>query len=389
MLLSKRVQLLSPSLTIAISTKAKELKAQGKDVLSFSAGEPDFDTPEILKDAVKTALDKGCGKYTPVPGTKEVLEAISTKLKKDNNLDYKTSQIITNVGAKHSLFNAMQAIIDDGDEVILASPYWVTYPELIKYCGGKPVVIKTSQEDGFKITADKLKKAITPKTKALILNSPSNPCGSVYDKKDFEEIAKILENTDIIVLSDEIYEKLTFGREFVSFASISNDAFKRTITINGLSKCGAITGWRFGYTACVIDDINDAIKKLQSQSTSNISSIVQAGAIPSLLGQSDKDIKFMHDEYIKRRDYAVEAINKIEGLKVLKPDGAFYLFVNCENVEKNSIKFCEKLLDEALVAVVPGIGFGQDGYFRFSYATDLQTIKKGIERIKQFVQNYK
>ncbi len=389
MLLSKRVRSLSPSLTIAISTKAKELKANGKDVLNFSTGEPDFDTPESLKDAVKKALDKGCGKYTPVSGTNDVLKAIATKFKRDNNLEYSTDQIITNVGAKHSLFNIIQAIIDDGDEVIFASPYWVTYPELVNYSGGKSVIIKTSRENDFKITAEAFKKAITKKTKAIILNSPSNPCGSVYSKKEYEELAKVLENTDIIVLSDEIYEKLTFDKEFVSFASVSKDAFKRTITINGLSKCGAITGWRFGYTACVIDDINNAIKKLQSQSTSNISSIVQAGAIPSLLGQSDKDIKFMHDEYIKRRDYAVEAINKIEGLKVLKPDGAFYLFVNCEAIEKDSIKFCEKLLEKALVAVVPGIGFGQDGYFRFSFATDLETIKKGIDRIENFVKNYK
>ncbi|RAZ56481.1 pyridoxal phosphate-dependent aminotransferase [Campylobacter hyointestinalis] len=388
-MLSKKIGVLSESLTIAISSKAKEMKADGKDVISFSAGEPDFDTPNVIKDAVKRALDNGCGKYTPVPGTPEVLEAIATKLKRDNGLEYKTSQIITNVGAKHSLFNVFQCIIDEGDEVIIASPYWVSYPEIVKFSGGTPVIVQTDESSKFKLTSEALKKAITPKTKAIVLNSPSNPCGGVYTKTELEAIAKVLEGTNIVVLSDEIYEKLTYNGEFVATASISPDMFKRTITINGLSKCGAMPGWRFGYMASNIDELNKAVRKLQSQSTSNISSIVQCGAVPALLGEADKDIEFMRSKFIERRDYAVDAINGIKGLNVVKPDGAFYLFVNCKEVEPDSMKFCQELLEKALVATVPGIGFGMDGYFRLSFACDMDSIKKGIDKIAKFVESYK
>lgn len=388
-MLSKKIGVLSESLTIAISSKAKEMKADGKDVISFSAGEPDFDTPNVIKDAVKRALDNGCGKYTPVPGTPEVLEAIATKLKRDNGLEYKTSQIITNVGAKHSLFNVFQCIIDEGDEVIIASPYWVSYPEIVKFSGGTPVIVQTDESSKFKLTSEALKKAITPKTKAIVLNSPSNPCGGVYTKTELEAIARVLEGTNIVVLSDEIYEKLTYNGEFVATASISPDMFKRTITINGLSKCGAMPGWRFGYMASNIDELNKAVRKLQSQSTSNISSIVQCGAVPALLGEADKDIEFMRSKFIERRDYAVDAINGIKGLNVVKPDGAFYLFVNCKEVEPDSMKFCKDMLENALVATVPGIGFGMDGYFRLSFACDMDSIKKGIDRIAKFVESYK
>ncbi|RAZ60743.1 pyridoxal phosphate-dependent aminotransferase [Campylobacter hyointestinalis] len=388
-MLSKKIGVLSESLTIAISSKAKEMKADGKDVISFSAGEPDFDTPNVIKDAVKRALDNGCGKYTPVPGTPEVLEAIATKLKRDNGLEYKTSQIITNVGAKHSLFNVFQCIIDEGDEVIIASPYWVSYPEIVKFSGGTPVIVQTDESSKFKLTSEALKKAITPKTKAIVLNSPSNPCGGVYTKTELEAIAKVLEGTNIVVLSDEIYEKLTYNGDFVATASISPDMFKRTITINGLSKCGAMPGWRFGYMASNIDELNKAVRKLQSQSTSNISSIVQCGAVPALLGEADKDIEFMRSKFIERRDYAVDAINGIKGLNVVKPDGAFYLFVNCKEVEPDSMKFCKDMLENALVATVPGIGFGMDGYFRLSFACDMDSIKKGIDKIAKFVESYK
>lgn len=388
-MLSKKINLLSESLTIAISTKAKEMKANGQDVISFSAGEPDFDTPQTIKNAVIHALENGCGKYTPVPGTPEVLKAISTKLKRDNNLEYNISQIITNVGAKHSLFNIFQCILDEGDEVIIYSPYWVTYPEIVKFSGGTPVIVHTNESTKFKMTAQQLKSSITPKTKALILNSPSNPCGGVYTKDELCAIGDVLKDTNILVLSDEIYEKLTYNDEFISAASINEDMFKRTITINGLSKCGAMPGWRFGYMASIIEELNQAVKKLQSQSTSNISSIVQAGAIPALLGKADEDIKYMKDKFIQRRDYAVKALNDIDGLSVIKPDGAFYLFVNCKEIEPNSVKFCNKLLEEALVATVPGVGFGMDGYFRFSFACDIDSIKRGIERIALFMKNYK
>lgn len=387
-MLSKRVQTLSESMTIAISTLAKKMKANGENVISLSAGEPDFDTPQTIKNAVIEAMEKGCGKYTAVPGTPEILEAIAYKLKKDNNLTYKTSQITTNVGAKHSLFNIIQCLIDEGDEVIIPAPYWVSYPEMTKYAGGIPIIINTDEKTNFKITAQQLKNTITTKTKLLILNSPNNPCGSIYSKDELTSLAEVLKDTNIIIASDEIYEKVNYKGEFCATASISEDMFKRTITINGLSKCGAMPGWRFGYMASANDELNTAIKKLQSQSTSNISSIVQAGAIPSLLGKTDIDIANMLKAYRQRRDYAVEAINKIKGLSVLSPDGAFYLFVNCKNVEKDSVKFCKRMLEEAKVATVPGVGFGLEGYFRASFTTDLDSIKIAIERIEEFVKNY-
>lgn len=389
MILSNRIGRLSESLTIAISSKAKELKAQGKDVVIFSAGEPDFDTAEVSKKAVIGAMEKGCGKYTPIPGTNEILNAVVGKLKRDNNLTYKTSQIITNVGAKHSLFNIFECIINDSDEVIIPAPYWVTYPEIVKFCGGKPVIIDTKAENRYKITAEELKKAITPKTKALVLCSPSNPSGAVYSKEELESVAEVLKGTEILVLADEIYEKIIFDKEFVAVASISEDMFKRTITINGLSKCGAMPGWRFGYCATAIDELAAAMRKLQSQSTSNISSIVQAGAIPVLNGEADDYIEMMRKEFGKRRDYAVEAINAIDGLSVVKPDGAFYLFIDCSKVEKDSMKFCMNLLENALVATVPGCGFGMDGHFRVSFACSMDELKTGISRIAEFVKNYK
>ncbi|ASM40280.1 pyridoxal phosphate-dependent aminotransferase [Campylobacter sp. RM12327] len=387
--LANRAKSIKESVTIAISAKAKEMKANGIDVISLSAGEPDFDTPEIIKSAVKVALSQGCSKYTPIPGTLEVLQAIKTKLKKDNNLEYETNEIITNVGAKHSIFNIIQAMIEQGDEVIIPAPYWVSYPEIVKFAGGTPVIINTDESSKFKITAEQLKNAITTKSKLLILNSPSNPTGSIYTKEELSQFAKILKDTDIVVISDEIYEKLVFDGEFCATASISEDMLKRTITINGLSKCGAMPGWRFGYMACKIPELTKAVKSIQSQSTSNISSIVQAGAIPGLLGESNEDIAKMNKAYKERRDYAVKAINDIKGLKALKPDGAFYIFVNCSEIEKDSMKFCKDMLSEAKVAAVPGIGFGLDGYFRMSYATDLDSIKKAIDRIAKFVESYK
>lgn len=387
MKLSSRISRLSESLTIAISTKAKELKASGKDVLIFSAGEPDFDTPDAVKNAVKEAMDKGCGKYTPVSGTLDVINAVRAKLERDNGLKYSAKQIITNVGAKQSIFEALQCLIDTDDEVIIPAPYWVSYPEIVRYCDGKPVFINT-ESTNFKLTPQALKAAITPRTKVLMINSVSNPCGVVYSKSELEAIAKVLENTQIIVLSDEIYEKLSYESEFIATASISDDMFLRTVTINGLSKCAAMPGWRFGYAASASSELISAMQKLQSQSTANISSIVQAGAIPALLGKCDDYVEYMKKEYIKRRNYAVEAINKIPGLSVIKPGGAFYLFINCAQIEKDSMKFCNRLLNEALVACVPGIGFGMDGYFRFSFACELENIKEGIERIEKFVQNY-
>lgn len=386
--LSKRVKSLEESITLVITAKAKEMKANGIDVISLSAGEPDFDTPKAIKDAAIYAMNHGGSKYTAVTGTPEVLKAIQTKLKKENNLEYQTNQILTNVGAKHSLFNITQALIDSGDEVIIPAPYWVTYPQIVLYAGGKPVILKTDESTNFKITPEQLKNAITPKTKLLMLNSPSNPTGAIYSKAELEAIGEILKGTNIMIASDEIYEKVNFTGEFVATASISQDMFKRTITINGLSKCGAMPGWRFGYMASVNSDLIKACKALSSQSTSNICSLTQAGAIPSLLGETDGDIEMMRTQYQKRRDWAVKAINEIDGLSVTNPDGAFYLFINCQKVDKDSLRFCQRMLQEANVATVPGVGFGMDGYFRASYATDLDSIKKAVSRIADFVKNY-
>lgn len=389
-MLSKRIQVLSPSLTLAITALARDLKAQGKDILSFSAGEPDFDTPQRVKDAAIEAIQSGCSKYTAVAGTPDVLKAVAGKLKRENNLDYKPSQIVVNVGAKHSLFNIFQAILNEGDEVIIPSPYWVTYPEIVKYSGGTPVFIETDEATGFKITPAQLKAAITPKTKVLLFNTPSNPTGSVYSKAELEGLAEVLKGTNVLVVSDEMYEKILFDNlKFTSVASISEDMFNRTITVNGLSKSVAMPGWRFGYLACPIKEIVDAIVDLQGQSTSNINSITQKAAIPALDGLVDDDIEAMRIAFEQRRNLACGLFSKIPRLKVVKPEGAFYLYVNTKAVENDSMKFCSKLLEEKGVAVVPGIGFGMEGYFRLSFATDETTIKNGIERIASFVENYK
>ena len=386
-MLSKRIQTLSASLTIAISSLARDLKAEGKDVISFSAGEPDFDTPVAVKNAAKKALDDGHTKYTAVPGTPELLQAVANKLQRENGLTYATNQIQTNNGAKHSLFNLFQALIDEGDEVIIPAPYWVTYPELVKYSGGTSVIIDTSDESGFKITAEQLKSAITPKTKLLVLTSPSNPTGAVYSKEELEALAEVLKDTKVLVASDEMYEKLVFGdTKFVASASISEDMFQRTITINGLSKSAAMTGWRFGYMASANTELIAVMNKLQSQSTSNINSITQDAAIVGLDGTIDKEVEEMRVAFEKRCNEAVELFNAVDGLSVVKPNGAFYLFVNIKEVSNDSMQFCKDLLEAEGVAVVPGVGFGSEGYFRFSYATDIDTIKEGVRRIERFVQ---
>jgi len=388
-MLTKRINTLSESITIAVSALAQELKAEGKDILSFSAGEPDFDTPQVIKDAAIAAINSGFTKYTAVDGIPALKEAVAKKLKRDNNLEYAPNQIIVNNGAKHSLFNLFSATIEDGMEVIIPAPYWVTYPELVKYCGGKVVEIQTSDATAFKITPEQLKAAITPKTRMLILTTPSNPTGAVYSKEELTALAKVLEGTDILVASDEMYEKLTYEGEFVSAASISEDMFKRTITINGLSKSVAMTGWRFGYMAAYDTELIQATKKLQSQSTSNISSITQYAAIAGLNGSADEDVAMMKKEFIKRRDEAVRLFNEIDGLSVLKPDGAFYLFVNIQEVSNDSLTFAKELLESKGVAVVPGVGFGSEGYFRFSFATGMKTIREGIQRIAEFTQELK
>lgn len=388
-MLTKRINALSESITIAVSNLAQELKAQGKDILSFSAGEPDFDTPQVIKDTAIKAINDGFTKYTAVDGIPALKKAVIDKLQRENGLTYTPAQVIVNNGAKHSLFNLFSAIVEEGDEVIIPAPYWVTYPELVKYCGGTPIEIDTDDASGFKITPEQLKNAITPKTKMIVITSPSNPTGSVYTRDELTALGKVLEGTDIIVASDEMYEKLIYDGEFTSSAAVSEDMYKRTVTINGLSKSVAMTGWRFGYMAAHHTDIIQATKTLQSQSTSNINSITQKAAITGLDGSADADIEMMRVEFKKRRDEAVKLFNAIDGLSVLKPDGAFYLFVNIKEISNDSLQFSKDLLEQTGVAVVPGVGFGSEGYFRFSFATDMDSIKEGIRRIEGFVKGLK
>ena len=388
MKIANRMENLSPSVTMAITALARELKAQGKDILSFSAGEPDFDTPEIIKQAAIKAINDGQTKYTAVEGIIATKQAIINKLKKDHNLDYKLDNILISNGAKHSLFNLFQVLVEEGDEVIIPAPYWVTYPEQVKFSDGVPVFIDTDDSTEFKITPEQLKAVITPKTKILLLNTPSNPTGSVYTKEELTALGKVLEGTDIIVLSDEMYEKIIYiGKKFTAAAEVSEDMFKRTVTINGLSKAVAMTGWRFGYLASPDVKLVKALTKLQGQVTSNINTMTQYAAIPALEGDADADIEMMRAAFEERKNIVVKSFNEIKGLSTIDPDGAFYAFVNIKDVTNDSMKFCADLLEQKGVALVPGLAFGTEGYVRFSFATDLATIQEGIKRIKEFVEN--
>ena len=388
MKIANRMENLSPSVTLAITALARELKAQGKDILSFSAGEPDFDTPQIVKDAAIKAINDGQTKYTAVEGIIATKQAIINKLKKDHGLEYKLDGIVISNGAKHSLFNLFQVLIEKGDEVIIPAPYWVTYPEQVKFSDGIPVFIDTDDSTEFKITPEQLKAVITPKTKVLLLNTPSNPTGSVYTKEELTALGKVLEGTDILVFSDEMYEKIIYnGTKFTAAAEVSEDMYNRTVTINGLSKAVAMTGWRFGYIATPNVALAKALTKLQGQVTSNVNTMTQYAAIPALEGEADKDIEMIRIEFEKRKNIAVKSFNEIKGLSTIDPDGAFYLFVNIKEVSNDSMKFCAELLEQKGVALVPGLAFGSEGYFRFSFATDLATIQEGIKRIKEFVES--
>jgi aspartate aminotransferase len=388
MKIANRMENLSPSVTLAITALARELKAQGKDILSFSAGEPDFDTPPIVKNAAIKAINDGQTKYTAVEGIIATKQAIINKLKKDQGLDYKLDNIVISNGAKHSLFNLFQVLVEKGDEVIIPAPYWVTYPEQVKFSDAIPVFIDTDDSTEFKITPEQLKAAITPKTKVLLLNTPSNPTGSVYTKEELTALGKVLEGTDILVFSDEMYEKIIYnGKKFTAAAEVSADMYNRTVTINGLSKAVAMTGWRFGYIATPNVALAKALTKLQGQVTSNVNTMTQYAAIPALEGEADKDIEMMRVEFEKRKNIAVTSFNDIKGLSTIDPDGAFYLFVNIKEVSNDSMKFCAELLEQKGVALVPGLAFGSEGYFRFSFATDLASIQEGIKRIKEFVEN--
>ncbi len=394
MSLSKRVSLISSSPTLAITAKAKKMKAEGIDVIGFGAGEPDFDTPEHIKDAAKKALDDGFTKYTPASGMMELKQAICRKLKEDNELDYEPDQILISCGAKHSIFNAILTLCDEGDEVILPSPYWVSYPEMIKVAQAKPVIIKTTQENNFKITPDQLREAISSKTKLFILNSPSNPTGMLYTRDELQRISDILAKAGIYCISDEIYEKIIYdGEEHVSIASLGPKIKQLTILINGVSKSYSMTGWRIGYAAGP-RKIIQAMSNLQSHSTSNPTSISQIAAIAALQGPQETVGK-MVEEFKKRRDYIVERLNKIPGISCLKPKGAFYVFPNISQILgrffkgqmiNNSISLSQVLLSEAKVAVIPGAAFGADNHLRLSYATSQENIAKGLDRIEKLVE---
>lgn len=386
---SQKILTLQESNTLAISTLAQSLAKEGKEIINLSTGEPDFDTPEAIRDAAINAIQTGFNKYTAVSGILELKEAICQKLLRDNALQYSPKEIIVSNGAKHSLFNAMGAILNPGDEVIIPSPFWVSYPEIVKYNQAKSVFILTTQESNFKITPQQLKDAITPKTKLLILNSPSNPAGSVYSKEDLEKIGAVLQGSDIWVISDEIYEKLTYSDAFISTASLSNDLLERTITINGLSKSTAMTGWRMGYLASKDLTLIKAINNLQSNSTSNINSFTQKASIIALSPELEDLITQMKEEFLQRRNFVYQLANSIPSLSLNLPDGAFYLFINIINVKRfggNSMEFCKALLQEQGVALVPGIAFGIDGFVRMSFATSKEQLQRGFDKIAEFVE---
>ena len=395
MKISKRAQAVPPSATMAVDAKAKELKAKGIDIVGFGVGEPDFDTPQYIKDAAIAAIKAGKTKYTATPGIPELRKAIAEKLLKENNLKYTPEQIIVNIGAKHSVYESMQAVIDEGDEVILPAPYWVTYPETIKLAGGVMKVIQTDISNSYKITPGQLKKAISKKTVMLLINSPNNPGGFTYTPDELMAIAKVLEGTDIMVLSDEIYEKLVYSdTKFVSFASLSEDAYKRTIIINGFSKTFAMTGWRLGYTAGPVEVIK-AMDRLQSHMTQNPVSFVQAGALVAFSDPSN-EVEKMRLEFENRGKYMAERLDAIKGVKCPKPTGAFYCFPDVSAHYgrtiggakiQNSMDFASALLEQAGVALVPGGPFGCDKNVRLSFATSIEQITKGLDRIEKWLKN--
>ncbi|MDC3021387.1 pyridoxal phosphate-dependent aminotransferase [Pelagibacteraceae bacterium] len=391
-IVSNNLKRIKPSPTIAVTSKAREMRAAGKDVIGLGAGEPDFDTPDNIKDAAIEAIKRGETKYTAVDGTPKLKKAIQGKFTRENNLSYELDQISVGTGGKQVLYNVFMATLNPGDEVIIPAPYWVSYPDMVLLAGGKPKIVKCSEKNEFKITPNELKKAIGKKTKWLIINSPSNPTGSCYTKNEIEELSKILiKNKNVYILSDDIYEHITYD-DFKFFTIAQIKALKdRTLTMNGVSKSYSMTGWRIGYGAGP-KDIIKAVAKIQSQSTTNPSSISQAAAVEALNGTQDF-IKTRSDSFKERRDYVVDTLNSINGLSCLKPSGAFYVFPNCKKLlgKKTKLKtdkeFVEKLLEKAEVAVVQGSAFGLDGYFRISYATSMENLKKALDRIKSFCES--
>ena len=392
-IISQKVSEITPSLTLEITAKAKKMKAEGISVIGFGAGEPDFNTPGYIIDAAKRALDIGFTKYTPASGMIELKKAICNKFKVDNGLTYEPDQIVVSSGAKSSLYHAIAAITDEGDEVILPSPYWLTYPELIRLAGGKCVFVKTGKETGYKITADMLKNAITDKTKYLILNSPNNPTGAVYTEEELKAIAEVVEKAGIFVVSDEIYEKLVYGVKHVSIASLSPYMKEHTIIINGMSKTYSMTGWRIGYLAAP-KDVAKAVSSMQSHTTSNACSIAQYASVSALTSdEGDKFIKEMREIFDERRKLMLSKLKEIDGIKCIEPKGAFYVFVDVSSVYgksfgskkiEGSLSFADAALCKG-VAVIPGVAFGDDDSIRLSYAISNEDIEEGLKRLSEFI----
>lgn len=394
MKLSQRISKIKPSPTLAITAKTNAMLAEGRDIIGFGAGEPDFDTPDAIKQAAIRAMEAGFTKYTPVGGIDELKDAIIGKLKRDNGLNYKRTEIVVSCGAKHTLYNLAQVLFEEGDEVLVPAPYWVSYIDIVVLTGAKPVVIETSIADGFKLQPKQLAEAVNSRTKAIIINSPSNPAGVTYTKKELEALAEIIAAKGILVISDDIYEKIIYdGNAFHSIASVSSEMKKLTVVVNGVSKTYAMTGWRIGYAAGP-EEIVSAATKLQSQNTSNPTSIAQKAAVEALMGNQDSVI-MMVEEFEKRRNRIVKDLNEISGVTCLMPGGAFYVFPDFSSfygcsfggkIIANSSDLSAHLLDEANVAVVPGVEFGQDNYIRLSYATSMERIIEGVARIKRAVR---
>lgn len=391
--ISKKASAISPSPTLAIDSKFKEMKKEGIPVVGFGAGEPDFNTPENIKNAGIEAIKNNITKYTPASGTLELKAAVCQKLKRDTGLEYSTSNIVISNGGKHSLTNTFTCICDPGDEVILPAPYWVSYPEMIKLADAVPVIIEGAEENNFKFTAEQLESAITSKTRALVLNTPSNPTGMVYTKDELEKIAEIAVKNNIYIIFDEIYEKLVYEGEHTNIATLGDEIRDLTIIVNGLAKTYAMTGWRIGYIAAN-EKLAKAMGNIQSHATSNPNSIAQAAAVEALNGDQSI-IETMKKTYIERRDYMVDKINSIDGLSCKTPHGAFYVFMNVKDVLNKehygkmintANELCQDILDRALVALVPSEGFGVDGYVRLSYATSMDTIKTGLDRIEKYLK---
>jgi aspartate aminotransferase len=381
--ISTRASQLTPSLTLSIDSKAKAMKSEGIDICGFGAGEPDFDTPEHIKQAAIAALEQGFTKYTPSSGLPELRQAISEKFAADNGLEYRPSQVIVSNGAKHSCYNAILATCEAGDEVIIPSPYWVSYPDMVRLAGAEPVIVQTNERNNWKMTAQEFENAMTPRTKMVIMNSPNNPSGAVYTREELSAIVDVAAEEDIYILSDEIYEKLVYdGVKHVSIASLSKQAYDLTITVNGFSKSYAMTGWRLGYMGAP-EAIAKAVDSIQSHTTANPCSFAQKGGIAALKGDQ-QPLSDMHDEFDMRRNYMFDRVSKIANITAVKPQGAFYILVNISQLGLNSQNFADRLLSKANVAVIPGAAFGDDRTIRLSYATSIDIIKKGLDRFQDF-----